>query len=102
MSDPIGPDEVAGLQASQIPDEVFAVFNDLISRHWDGHCAGLKQEEIVKHLVAAGFTHARIDSEGLLNVEEAYRSKGWKVVYESPGYNESGGASFEFSLPSQH
>lgn len=38
-----------------------------------------------------------IYKKGWLNVEEAYREKGWDVTYDKSGYNETYRALFVFS-----
>ena len=37
-----------------------------------------------------------IFSNHWLDVEDIYRKQGWKVVYDSPGYDESYDAYYEF------
>lgn len=97
MLGPIRPDQVVPRKASQIPERVFEVFNDLIARNWNGDSATVLQEEVVKHLEAEDFTRERIYEERMLDVEDAYRAEGWTVVYSKPAYNETYGSFFRFS-----
>ena len=94
---PIRPEEVGALKVAEaIPDEVFGAFNVLIARHCAAGHARVKQEDVVKRLVELGHARADVFALGWLNVEDAYRAAGWKVVYRKPGYNESGDAIFDF------
>lgn len=98
MSEPISPDQIGEAQFAVHPPEVFDAFNALIARNWDGLAAKVYQEdaaaEIEKRL---GVARTVVFEQGYLNIEAAYRSKGWKVFYDRPAYNESYRASFTFT-----
>ena len=93
---PISPNEVCSQAKANFPSAVFEVFNDLIAANWNGISATIRQDEVVKRLVAKGLERNEIFDKGWLNVEEAYRSKGWRVEYDKPGYNETYEATFTF------
>jgi hypothetical protein len=97
MAGPIRPEDVNTRKSARIPQQVFEVFNRLIARQWDGHSATVRQSEVVRLLIEAGFERAQIFAERMLDVESAYEAAGWKVVYDKPGYNESYPATFTFS-----
>lgn len=97
-SRPITPDEVQKLKEKNIPEQVFDAFNDLIARSWDGKRAVVLQAEAATAIAERmSITREAVFARKLLDVEEAYRGAGWHVVYDKPGYNEPGEASFEFS-----
>lgn len=97
MSEPIRPEDVAGHKTKVLPSEVFEVFNDLIARSFNNGQATVMQKDVVDALVAKGFSKEEIFAQKLLDVEEAYRAKGWQVEYDKPGFNETYGAAFIFS-----
>lgn len=43
-----------------------------------------------------GLSRQEIFDNRLLDVEDVFRSQGWKVEYDKPGYNESYPATFTF------
>lgn len=93
MPGPISPDDLK--DAKHIPEEVFEVFNDLIRRASNGV---VKQKDVVAAIVQKmGVASERVYREGWLNVEDAYRAKGWDVDYDKPGYNETYDATFRFT-----
>jgi hypothetical protein len=97
MAGPISPKEVASRKEASIPDEVFEVFNDLISQNWDGHRATVSQDDAVRQIAKKmGVSRGEAFNKGWLDVEDSYRKKGWKVEYDKPGYNESYSAFFVF------
>ncbi len=94
---PIKPGDVISAKAKQIPDQVFEVFNELITEKWDGRCALVKQTDVVERIVEKyGATREEIFAKGWIDVEDAYRSVGWSVEYDKPGYNENYAAFFVF------
>lgn len=96
MPGPIRPKDVTARKAAQIPEEVFEVFNELIARDWNGYAATVRQDEVVRLLVERGIDRARVFSEHMLDVEQAYRAVGWAVSYDRPAYNEEYPATFNF------
>ena len=103
MPGPIQPDEVGPRRSAQIPEEVFEVFNSLITANWNGRSAVVRQDVAIRRLLKEidGLTTERIFEEHLLDVEEAYRAQGWTVIYDKPAYNEDYPATFKFSKPSK-
>lgn len=98
---PIKPEDVAVEKQRTIPDEVFSSFNELIAQKWDGHSATIKQDDVVALIVKKGLSKKEISDKGWLDVEDAYRSFGWYVEYDKPGYNESYPATFTFKRKSK-
>lgn len=100
----ITPGQVLGAKETQIPDEVFAAFDELIAKDYDRGYATVMQNEVLllalKKLKAAGhrrMTRQLILDNKWLDVEGIYRKRGWAVEYDKPGYNESYEASFKFT-----
>lgn len=93
---PIKPEEIAAEKERTFPDAVFSSFNELITQNWDGSSATIRQHEVVALMVKRGLKRAEIFDKGWLDVEDVYRSVGWDVEYDKPGYNESYSATFTF------
>lgn len=96
VSKPITPDEVVGVKKVMLPKEVFEAFNTLIARNFYGNSAVVMQDEVVDLLVNNGFNRGDIFKNHWLDVEDVYRSAGWIVEYDKPGYNETYASSFTF------
>ena len=94
---PITPDEVAANKRNVIPQAVFDIVDRLLTEKFSNGRATIKQEEIVTALVAKGYNRNEIFDRHWLDFEEVYRSAGWKVEYDKPGYNESYDAFFVFT-----
>lgn len=107
MSGPIKAQDVAKAKSASIPEEVFTAFNELIVKDWNGYSATVYQDSVVKlaleKLTAAGqpIHRAQLFNSGWLDIEDSYRSTGWIVHYDKPGYNESYEAHFIFKKSSK-
>lgn len=99
MIAPITP--IKALQAKQesIPDFVIEAFNELIIKGMNtSGSVCIKQKDVVALITSKQqISSNAIYSSGWLDVENIYRSAGWNVEYDSPGYNESYDATFTFS-----
>lgn len=93
----LSPDEILEKRKEAIPDIVFEIFNDLIAKKFNGSCAYIGQNSVITRLKEAGYSRSVIFEKHLLDVEDIYREKGWKVSYDKPGYCESYEATFKFS-----
>ncbi len=93
---PISPDEAES--GEHIPAEVFEAFNELIREGRGTVRQRAAVERITQKMQAKdpGFDSKEVYRKGWLDVEGAYRKKGWSVDYDKPGYNESYEAFFEF------
>lgn len=95
MSGPIEPKAL--LKGKEFPEEVFEVFNALILEKWDGNCSVILQEEAAKRIAKAlKIPFPQVFERRLLDVEPAYRARGWRVEYDKPGYCETYSAFFTF------
>lgn len=95
----IGPKELVAFKATQIPDFVFDVVNELLAEKWNGSTAIIKQKDIVSRICReTGEVPSSVFDKGWLNFEDIYRAKGWRVGYDKPSYNESYDAFFKFSV----
>jgi hypothetical protein len=100
MSGPITPDEAAALKVNATPEGVYEAFNELIAKHYVKGQSVIKQKEIVKLILkklGKSFTEQQIYDNRWLDIEPEYRAKGWKVKFDSPGWDESYEPFFEFS-----
>lgn len=111
MSQPISPADVGLAKANLLPAFVFDAFNELIARHCSNGRARIYQHDVVDLIYAKankGLSSDDIDDgagvsrdyirANYLNVEEAYRAKGWTVTYDRPGFNESYSAHYIFEM----
>jgi hypothetical protein len=98
---PITPEEVVEKKRESLPDFVIDAFNKLIAERWDGRDSSFKQDDVIALIVghdsALAATREEIFSKHYLDVEDIYREAGWGVLYEKPGYNETGPAVFRFT-----
>jgi hypothetical protein len=94
---PIRPSEVDKAKKKQIPAAVFETFNDLIVQNDRQGYSCFRQDDVVEMLVRRGLDRNLIFKNGWLDIEDSYRDAGWEVRYDSPAYNESYPATFEFS-----
>ena len=102
LNRPIKPDEIPEHKATQIPDEVFNVFNELILENiGTGRAATILQNDVLDRLKDVGIDRREAFKKGWLDVEGAYRREGWVVMYDKPGYNEDYPATFTFKMPSK-
>lgn len=79
MSEPISPQDVAGLKEEaipEIPDVVIDTFNDLIIRKFSGTSARVTQPEIIDALENQGIKRWEIFNKDWLDVEEIYEKRG--------------------------
>lgn len=96
---PLKPEDVGEAKTKHFPDAVIEAFNELIAEQYVNGTAKVKQKDVTARMVAKGIDKDEIAFNGYLNVEEMYRSQGWKVKYDKPTYyaGESYDAYFEFT-----
>ena len=94
---PIKPSQIIAKKKDTIPEEVFEVFNELITEHFSNGSSTFKLKDVVKLLVKKGLKENVIFDKGWLDVEEIYEKAGWDVSYDKPAYNESYDATFTFT-----
>lgn len=94
---PIKASEIDNKKGEAIPDSVFEVFNELITKNYSGGSATVYQKDVVRMLVKKGLTGSEIYDNHWLDVEDIYRKAGWKVKYDKPAYCETYDAYFVFS-----
>jgi|SRR5215217_7160976 len=95
---PISPEEVGDAQRRYLPPAVFDVFNEAIAGSMNGKSARVMQNSVAKKIAdRLGIERHAVFENNYLDVEEAYRSAGWEVHYDKPGYNESYEAVFVFT-----
>lgn len=97
MTKPISPSEVVDHKKRVFPPEVIEVFNDLIAKNYTGRQAVVFYDEAARAIASKlGIKRTDVFDHQYLDVEDLYRSEGWKVTTDSPGYNESYRGSFTF------
>lgn len=95
---PITPEEAGPGKARVLPDEVIQVWNDTIARNVVNGVAKIGQSEIITALmVKTKCPRPTVFNEHWLDIEDLYRSAGWVVNYDKPGYDENYEASFTFA-----
>ena len=95
---PLTPKEV--LDNPEIPNYVIEAINDLLRQKYRGKPCVITQQLIVKRIMdkaPEGVTKATLVDNGYMDFEPLYKKFGWDVVYDKPGYCESGSAKFTFS-----
>jgi len=98
---PVSPSDVKALYESgkTIPDEVVVIFNQLIVKKFRGQLAKILVKDVVPLVLEAmpGVTEDQIFENKWLDVEPLFRTYGWKVEFDSPGYCESYDPFYVFS-----
>jgi hypothetical protein len=97
---PILPKEIDDAKSATVHPKMIEAANNLIIKEWNGYSAHFKLKELVAEFVkicGEETTETRVYKEQNLNIEDIFRKAGWKVNYDSPGYNENYDAYFEFS-----
>jgi hypothetical protein len=98
---PINPREINKLKVTNIPGEVFDAFNEMIRKNWSGNSATFKQGDVARlaRKLLPKTQRDKLFTEKWMDVEGAYRSEGWQVTYDKPGYNEDYDATYTFTRP---
>jgi hypothetical protein len=98
VTEPISPDQVCAAKEKLLPPEVIEAFNELIAKRWNGSASTFSQNSVINLISTKLDLENReiIFKEHLLDVEDIYRAKGWRVTYDKPGYNETYPATFTF------
>ena len=91
---PIRPSQVVRKKNELLPDAVIEAFNELIAENWDGHRSTFKLGA-VRALIKNKLDGGEVKQEWL-DVEPIYQKAGWRVVYDSPGWDETYEPFFEF------
>jgi len=106
---PFTPEEAQKAKSESIPEYVIEAFNAQLAKNVKYGRATIYQEdvlrEIVDHMPAEvrrdnGHSFERLEQfildNSFLDVEPLYRSYGWSVEFDRPGYNESYKAHYKF------
>lgn len=99
MIEPLKPDQIQVAKNADLPDFVISAVNEMLVKKWTGHQARFTQREIIGLILSKGdnVTRELLFENHWLDFEDIYRRQGWKVEYDSPGYNESYEANFTFT-----
>lgn len=90
---PLKPSQVEKKKHELIPDAVLEVFNELIGKNWDGNYSKFTLKE-ARALITKKL--GKMPEIYMLDVESIYRKAGWKVTFDSPGWDESYDSFYEF------
>lgn len=94
---PIRPDEIASLKT--FPDQVIEAFNELIVEKMVCGTAIVMVDDAINRIVAKmHIPRQTLFDKHYLDVEDVYRSAGWKVVFDKPGFNETYKAFYTFEV----
>lgn len=100
MVKPITPGEVIVARKKMLPDDVIEVFNELITRAFNGRSALVSQREALTQIAARlNLSRDQVFMSGYLDVEAVFSEAGWIVKYEQPARDEAFEPYFEFSRP---
>ena len=99
---PITPQEALDNVEKAFPEFVFEAVNNCINQNYFGKSSfTIKQKVIVNEifrLAPEGTTRQDIFDKHWLDFEEAYRKAGWKVTYDSPGWDENYDEFYKFEI----
>jgi hypothetical protein len=103
---PVTPKEAVDRAREDIPNEVVEAFNELIAKDIDtlsGEATVMQDEvlELIRRKLKFK-NDEKIFGNKWLDVEPLFRKAGWTVVYDKPGYNESGRAYYTFKKKGKH
>lgn len=94
----IRPCDIPQAKIDSIPEEVIAIFNEMIVKNMIGRRASFKQKDVAAKIAEfMGVNQRTIFENNWLDVEPIFRAAGWKVEFDCPGYNESYDAFYSFS-----
>lgn len=99
MVNPLSPAEAKAAHLHTLPGEVIKAVNDRLVRAGDASKIIIRQNELVDELAAMGFDRDILFRDHLLDFEDLFRERGWNVVYDKPGYNETYSAYWTFTAP---
>ena len=104
---PISPDEIT---PPELPDWVIEGANDCIKTYWkakekkahftqDALIACLRTAYLKKYPNVADYKEWRglLFRNHYLDIEPVYEEVGWNIIYDKPGYCESGEPTFTFT-----
>ena len=93
---PYTPKEARDANANQLPDKVIETVNNLLAIQGGSNRIVIYQKDVLKTLLTH-YSMEEIRERHFLDIENTYRSRGWEVEYEKPGYNETGEPHWVFS-----
>jgi hypothetical protein len=95
----LGPDEMIKCWEQALPDTVVETFNELLAKKFDGTSATIKHKELLSALNLKGVeTKVVTEQNWLFQTKELYQIAGWKVVFQSPGWDDNFDSYFHFKL----
>jgi len=97
---PISPADALANKINVIPPEMIQVVNDFLTKRFNGgNTVTIKQDELLEAFMKVStIPRQTIFDQHMLDFEPIYRKEGWTVYYDKPGYSETYGARYEFSV----
>jgi hypothetical protein len=83
----------------RFPDFVIEAFNNVIQRNYRNGWSKFVISEVaaeIRKLSPTPLQDRTISKNGWFDIEPLYRKQGWKVEYDSPGFNESYEGNYTF------
>jgi hypothetical protein len=96
---PLSPIEVFETVNASIPDCVIEAVNDLLTKHYQKGYASISQAEIIAKIKKLNphITNEELFNNGWINFEPLFENVGWKIIYDSPGIEETYDVFYKFS-----
>ena len=92
---PLKPSQVEKKKHETLPDAVIEAFNEMIASQWDGRRSSFKLKQ-VRALIQSKLGDKKLE-DSWLDVEPIYEKAGWKVKFDSPGWDESYDSFYVFT-----
>lgn len=101
---PFTPADAQKCKSTWLPNEVIETVNELLAKNYREGTITIKQKDIEEQVLLKmpHLSSKDLYDRNYMDIEETFRSHGWDVRYDKPGYNESYSAFFEFTPKRGH
>ena len=95
----LGPDEMIKHWEQALPDAVVETFNELLAKKFNGTSAMVTEKELLSSLLEKGMQAKVVNEQRWLSqTKELYQTRGWKIYFKSPGWDDNFDSYFHFSI----
>lgn len=95
----LSPDEMVKHWQQALPDAVVETFNELLAKQFNGKTAKILEEDLLSAIKKKGLAiHEVREQNWLSQTRELYTEKGWKVSFNSPGWDDNFKSYFYFEI----
>lgn len=95
----LGPTEMIEHWKQALPDAVVETFNELLAKQFNGTSATIKHKDLLSALCAKGVDTKIVSEQNwLFQTKQLYQDCGWKVKYDSPGWDDNFDSYFQFTI----